>query len=296
MGRHVHLGHRRTRIVNPDRVFVDAVSYGSWPRWDALRGAVHAVFPSAAYVALEEGGMVVVHDVRHGHTPASVLIPSPERVTARLRRAQHVVVAGGALHAGPVTIDLRPAARWCLPPRHPVDLAELHRRWMTAPTTSMLLVDAAAHERIGDRAEALEHALRHEDDDGLARAARALVGFGPGLTPSGDDVLVGLVTVLHRSWAAGAAGGALVRRLQAAVPPLLGRTTPISAHHLALALDGHAGEHLVALVDELLDHGTPQPSTVARVRATGATSGADAIVGVLAGTRLVQAELLEAVA
>jgi hypothetical protein len=83
--------------------------------------------------------------------------------------------------------------------------------------------------------------------------------------------------------------------VQSALPPLLARTSPISAHYLRLALAGHVGEHLLTLVDACLGGSAP-PELVARVRATGATSGADALVGVDAALGLLARDPHEAVA
>lgn len=251
-------------------------------------GVVHAVFPSSVYVAFarRDGAsddLVVVHDVRHGHTPCSVLVERPARLTADVRVGAPARAEDGVLHLEGVVVDLRGAARQ-QPPRPAVidlDLGD-HGDLDTA-----VGVDDDAVARLGLRTAALERALGVRDPDATARAVHGLVGHGPGLTPSGDDALVGVATVLHRAGASGAPTGAMRRLLAAAVRPRLGRTTPISAHHLALALHGHSGEHLTTLVDEWLARGAPTALAVARVRAVGATSGLDALVGVRCGLRLV---------
>ncbi len=143
----------------------------------------------------------------------------------------------------------------------------------------------AASRRTGDLLPALEHALTARDAARVAGCVASLVGRGPGLTPSGDDALVGLLAVLHRLAATADPSTELVGR---AVTAHLHRTGDISAHYLRLAAAGHFGERLVALCDALATgaHTAVEPAAAAVV-ATGATSGADALLGVLTAVRLV---------
>jgi hypothetical protein len=134
----------------------------------------------------------------------------------------------------------------------------------------------------------LEHALARRDAECVASCVASLVGLGPGLTPSGDDALVGLLAVLQRLAPAGAPW--LAQLLGPVVACQLDRTADISAHYLRLAVAGHVGERLIALCDALAA-GTDDEAQAAAadVVASGATSGADALLGVLSGVRLVAA-------
>jgi len=127
-------------------------------------------------------------------------------------------------------------------------------------------------------------------DDALAaeKTARALVGLGPGLTPSGDDALCGFM--LARCIAEGGGGGgdaddavrSVARRTD-------GRTTVFSAVQLGLAADRRFGE---ALLEVAIALGGGWPGgvhpAVARCLDLGATSGADALLGLVAGVRSAQ--------
>jgi hypothetical protein len=117
--------------------------------------------------------------------------------------------------------------------------------------------------------------------EGAVRAPlAALVGLGAGSTPAGDDALIGMLAVLHRC-APPAAAEPLLAALASDLPPLLPRTTPVSAHFLRLALDGHLSERLVNLVDDLARDGQVRPQHLALQLATGASSGRDALAGVV---------------
>jgi hypothetical protein len=111
------------------------------------------------------------------------------------------------------------------------------------------------------------------DPDGCVRAGRPLLGLGPGLTPAGDDVLVGWLAGL---WASGGQG----RRLLAAVGRELAaaaaeRTGALSRAFLLAAVDGQAAEPVWAFVRQ------PDETRVRALLALGASSGADLLAGYL---------------
>jgi Protein of unknown function (DUF2877) len=250
-----------------------------------FRGTVHAVFPTAIYIAPSAGRLLVIHDRVHGHTPTSLLIDAARPVSWDVGPGDAVAGRLGFLRVGIMMLDARHARVWR--PRGP-------GRWFANVPEGPLATyvgDVArdAFQRLDPAcrrvAAALATGLLAHNSDDAAAACRALVGTGPGLTPSGDDALVGLLAVLH--WAGpDTAAGRLRQRLAACIRPLLDRTTIISAHYLRLALDGHVGEHLTNLLDDLGPDGAFRPELVTRVLATGATSGADALIGVVTGLRL----------
>ncbi|MGT4070859.1 UNVERIFIED_CONTAM: DUF2877 domain-containing protein [Aeromonas hydrophila] len=68
-----------------------------------------------------------------------------------------------------------------------------------------------------------------------------LLGYGHGLTPSGDDFLLGVLFALE--WRSFQGRDELI----AALLPLLARTTDVSAEMLRMGAVGHYGEHLLQL-------------------------------------------------
>ncbi len=120
-------------------------------------------------------------------------------------------------------------------------------------------------------------AFRHRELITLAESARQLSGLGPGLTPSGDDVLVGTLLALAVALPAD------VEPIRAALMrAVAGRSTRISGAYLEAAARGEASEawlHLLAI----LPNGDPVMVTeaVRAVMAVGETSGADTLAGFL---------------
>lgn len=133
---------------------------------------------------------------------------------------------------------------------------------------SHLLLTALARRRFAD-------ACRH---------AQSMLGLGPGLTPSGDDFLVGLFAVLNVAGSPchGWLGGGMQVLLNAGQA-----TNAISLAALTTAAGGRVRESIAALIDSLM-HGTPATlvEPLQRVLAMGATSGADIVAGTLAGLEL----------
>ena len=121
-------------------------------------------------------------------------------------------------------------------------------------------------------------ALEAGDPTAAADAATGLIGLGPGLTPSGDDVLVGVEAALH------ALGSPSAGFLALAVGDVEDRTTELAATLLRHAAAGEFAERLHTLLGALLasnDDGIG--AAVDRAVAWGATSGTDCLVGVLVG-------------
>lgn len=239
------------------------------------RAVVRAVSASSCVLDPGDAPLVVVHATAHGHTPTSVLVDDAAPRDWGVRPGDRVTWRPGRLHLGAAPVlHTTGAARWS-PPDPPAVLR--------AVPFDAAVLDAGALARIGGSCARLAAALVAHDAVATAREVRALVGNGPGSTPSGDDALAGLLTVLER------AGRERPRaRLAAAVSSNLERTTLLGAHYLRLACDGHAGEHLLAVVDAALGGVlVPADERIATVRDTGATSGADALVGVAAGLAVV---------
>ena len=111
--------------------------------------------------------------------------------------------------------------------------------------------------------------------DAVALGVAALLGRGPGLTPSGDDALAGALLVTHALAAAAPLAGAVRARL--------GATTAVSAALLDAAADGFAARDVVTLVDAALaGDDVVVAAALPAVLALGHTSGRDLVTGIAA--------------
>ena len=248
------------------------------------RGRIHSAFARAVNVEWLEpgGGLLTLHG------------PSPLAAPFAM-----------ALTAWP---DAHHMAAWELEPGLPVFSSEdrlvaggLEVEWRGVPVTDLRVTPGAEHaratrDRLVNALASFAHpagaaglaslagcaaraaaarAIRDRDSRSLARAARSLMGLGEGLTPAGDDWLVGTLAALHRlgqRWAF--ADGHLASVL---VGEATERTTTIGAAFLAHAL---AGEFSEPARDLVTAESLPRArAAAARLAAMGATSGADTLAG-----------------
>lgn len=265
---------------------------------DGFRGVVTAAFRSAVYVTPTQGDLLVVHHAHHGPTPTSLLVDPGTALPVApgapvVGRGGHLLIGDSVLGESVirgVVIDARAATTWSPPP---------------APGTGVRAVPEPSSEARPDATlndfalvDELVDALASSDAARLQGVLRRLVGRGVGLTPSGDDAIVGILAVLHRCAPPTVAAGSL-DALSASLPAVLDRTTAISAHFLRLALRGEFGERLVSVVDACCTPTGPDADAVDRLLSTGATSGADALAGVIAVAdlfRVGRADVFEEVA
>lgn len=132
------------------------------------------------------------------------------------------------------------------------------------------------------RLEAARDALTTNDVKALAVSAPRLLGWGPGLTPSGDDLLGGVFFALHhaprRGWAAPLCQ--LHRNLRAAARG--GATNAISAALLGDLMQG-SGYRVLHELLSTLQHGDDKAidAGAAALLQLGATSGGDLLCGLL---------------
>jgi hypothetical protein len=107
----------------------------------------------------------------------------------------------------------------------------------------------------------------------------ALLGLGSGLTPSGDDLVAGLLLTLRR-WGHILAPGLDAQSIgEALLPTAYRKTTTLAANLIECAMQGQANERLILALDGMMT-GQPDSQTCAHYLASwGNTSGLDALVG-----------------
>jgi hypothetical protein len=114
-------------------------------------------------------------------------------------------------------------------------------------------------------------------------AIQGLIGLGPGLTPSGDDFLVGALALLD-AIGEREAHAALARAIIDALP---GSTAPLSACFLRVAAAGHVGEALHRAVSSVTTGDVD--AVIAAVENIGHSSGWDMMAGIMTTLRIVVA-------
>jgi hypothetical protein len=250
----------------------------SWPASVAGRfareaakgeGEVRAVFRRSCYVRF---GMryVCVGDASLGRGPLNVLVDNfhapalGERVALSLEAAELWTPAPLPALATPNVRALREAARDRVP----------------GEGLGGLIVDE--HNVLSGHAQpALEAIDRFLVGHTLDDEAQSLIGLGPGLTPSGDDYLGGVLVAL-RQFDRKPQAQSLWRWLR----PRLGRTSDISAAHLEAAAAGEGHEALHRCIEALCLLAPDWKAALDALGAVGHCSGWDSLAGVAAVARL----------
>lgn len=135
--------------------------------------------------------------------------------------------------------------------------------------------------------EGLLAGIARQQIQSVRQAAGTLIGLGPGLTPSGDDLLIGLMAATVLLSEPLGLRAEFYQRLSAELLTIArGRTNKLSITWMEYARRGEVAEHLGSLFHALiLDDWQALEHAAMQVLHTGATSGADILTGVILGTR-----------
>jgi hypothetical protein len=238
---------------------------------------VLAAFPAGVYLEvrtdLEPSVIAVI-------TGAATRLPNSVLLAAELPRVtvgDEAAVGDGSIEFG--RLSLRACRWWDPAPR--LGKTDLVRLRQAVPRLLPGTPGLAGNEAV----EMLAAGCAEGRLLGAVTAAERLVGLGPGLTPSGDDVLAGLlVTLRHLGTAAGVGRAVwLADWLAATVTYDAGsRTTPISAALLHCAARGEASPEVTAVLRGIIGGQALDPAQ-RRLHRIGHTSGSDLAQGIAIG-------------
>jgi hypothetical protein len=279
-----------------------ALSTGDQAARGRFNGVVHSVFRQACNICLDDGRMLALLAPHLGNQPHGVRldVPAgfafPDHLAIRQRvgcRADVLRAAGG------LSVELGTAQPWRGElPTAGIDLTspKVARAWRAAwrtlrrnrrHTDGAFALLTRGVDREGFR---LARAARCLQADQAASAVDRLIGRGPGLTPSGDDLIVGFVAGLWSTTGGHPARCAFVDSIRAAVAAAAvaataAATGDISRTYLRHACHGRFAESLTTLVHHIArgaDGGSVERATTAALR-VGHTSGRDGAFGLLLG-------------
>lgn len=178
-------------------------------------------------------------------------------------------VGEGRITVGPLTV--RASGWWDPKPRlpspQPALLPEGMRELRSAVGDRLHSPVRDVPAELCSQLGVMRAALRRNDVTAALRAAQRMIGFGPGLTPAGDDLLCGLMaglTLLGHPQAARVGAGVL------SLAP--GRTTDLSLALLRHATLGQVDSELGSVIQALAGAG-PLRIALERLLAVGHTSG-----------------------
>jgi hypothetical protein len=263
---------------------------------------VHSAFASATNLQLVKGSrLLTLVAVEESDLPQGIRLNTPQGFSFEgLQPGECVTCRDGILRCeyAPLTVNLRLARRWkCDLPALAANMNDLSTlaAWQlveqvldehrTHAGTRLPAGQVAAARRIGESERDLVEATRGYDHAAAARAVATLIGLGPGLTPAGDDFLVGYLAGL---WCAAGERSEHIRflfSLGKVVVRLSRRTNDISRTYLVHATRGQISSRLAALAEaiclgEVSDRLLETTNSAIQV---GHDSGIEAAKGLLMG-------------
>jgi hypothetical protein len=265
-------------------------------------GRVEAVFSNACNVLLEDGRLVTLLGRRAGNVAHGIRLSGNPGFEGMLTPGTAAWLDGDRLSFGDgaIVVTLASARTWRSGLRP--GICRSGRKGKARLRVRELLLEQAARcesdflcaalgtqqrdtplaKLVAAILPQLAAASQAGDCDAASALLARLVGLGPGLTPAGDDFIVGWLAGLTLE-AGASAGFAFLRAMRARVAQLRDKTGSVSRQHLddacALAFSERLSELCVAIARD-----APAPMLASRLAvqlAVGATSGADAAAGLM---------------
>ena len=295
---------------------LNALSAGLEAPTMCFSGVIHSIFHEACNVSLESDVLLTLISSEKGNLSQGIRLGTPPKFTFlnQFRVGQPVTCRGGILRisGSELSVDLRTASLWHIDLKglrvdlHQRDTAQAwavawlelgkHRRGngisamieaipvprqnpVTSPEIKTLV------ERAVQTVPALIDATRNFQVDGAITAIRPLIGLGPGLTPSGDDFIVGYLAGLWSTAGSDSSRLRFMSSLGAWLSRVAAGTNTISCTYIKSAVNGNVSEPIATLAQRV-----GQAKNMESVREAtrtalqvGNTSGTDGVLGLLLG-------------
>jgi hypothetical protein len=156
----------------------------------------------------------------------------------------------------------------------------VHKNFEGINTRQLSLLTLYALPRI----RRLVTSIKNMDYDEIGEAATSLVGLGPGLTPSGDDVLAALMATMRLSAnCLGIKEDVIKTMNERILAQIDGRTNLLSQKQMEQAAEGKVSEPIYDFIEALLLPDDDLLDKYSRVLRIGGTSGEDLTLGILIG-------------
>lgn len=246
---------------------------------ESWQGRVHSVFEHSINISAERGQtLLVIHSFPDIVMPGSFYVKGLD--TGDVPAGMEVSGDEGSIRVGNLAIKIAGDCRRTethLPEMEGGEfLLEPYKRLLREARSSRQLPPETAglvYGRLDGELKNFFEALARRDDGGLEAAARRCVGLGFGLTPSGDDMLSGILSVLR------CYGREDFEHASRAVLAAAPGTNDISRSYLVWACRGYATDAVMRTLQGLTKGGADL--AVRRLLKLGHTSGADILEGII---------------
>ncbi len=286
-----------------------AVSIGQAVPRENFDAWVQSVFDSAVNLKLtQEDRLITVLLSDHYELPQGIRIATQAAVPlSSLKIDQHASARGGVLRfaSSALSIDLRGAPVWTCPlPALNIDMraSAVQQAWTTVwgllnkrqrlQATDLIAGDlfqrdagSALSRRMSDPVLGLIASTERMDMEASLQAAQKMIGLGPGVTPSGDDILIGFLAGLWSLAGENPMRLSFIQSFGSALSSITTQTNEISRTYLYHAARGQVASSLSNLAGAIAKGGEVSQPAQSAMR-VGHSSGMDSVTGLLIGLRV----------
>jgi hypothetical protein len=291
-------------------MYLPAISIGYAVPTEDFDASVHSVFQSALNLRLNgQDNLLTLLTSRDGDLPLGIRLKAPDDFSfEHFQAGEAAFCRDGILYfeKNSLTVQLSNSRRWkCdlaalnFDPADPAVSAAWSLVWdMLNKRQTLIKADIIAGDLLHSNESLRTGVLgkAHEGIHCLMTATRrfdladissvsSLIGLGSGLTPSGDDLLVGYLAGLWCTTKDRSARAKFITGLAKTIIDLSGKTNDISRTYLYHAAQGQVSSRLSDLAEAICRGKNPERlSDIAEAAMNlGHTSGLDTVTGLLIG-------------
>ncbi|MDO8752434.1 MAG: DUF2877 domain-containing protein [Anaerolineales bacterium] len=284
---------------------LQAASIGEAIPRDNFDALIRSVFDSAVNMRLEGADRLITLLISdHDELPQGIRITDKNPALQSLTVGLRATCRGGILRfdSSPITIDLRGAPIWrCRVTELNTDMQSpsVIEAWSTAwdllnkqqrlKKTELIAGDlfklntgSLLAQKLGKSVLQLVPATEQFDVQGCSRAAEKMIGLGPGVTPSGDDLLIGYLAGLWSTAGSHQQQSSFIRSFGISLMKMAKQTNEISRTYLYHAIHGQFSSNLSTLAEAITTGHQIEKAIQAAMR-VGHSSGMDSVTGLLIG-------------
>ena len=282
-----------------------AASIGEAVPREVFDALIQSVFDSAVNLRLaDEDRLITVLISNHYELPQGIRIAKKEVSLQSLAVAHQAASRGGILRfeSSPLAIDLRSAPVWkCRVRGLNVDMRSpvTQKAWSTAlgllireqklKNTDIRADDlfqtdtgSPVSQRMSRPVMGLISSTEQFDIKGSIHAAEKMIGLGPGVTPSGDDILIGFLAGLWSMAGQNQMQLSFIHSFGNEIIQIAKQTSEISRTYLYHAAHGQFSSSLSTLAEAIGTGNDLEQATQEAMR-VGHSSGMDSVTGLLVG-------------
>lgn len=284
---------------------LQALSIGEAVPCENFDAVIQSAFDSAVNLRLADEDRLITVVISEGYElPQGIRIWTDAHSLQTLTPGLRAAARGGILRfdSSPLSVDLRGAPVWkCRVPELKLDMGSLSAQqvWSTVwdllnreqrlrhadlVADDLFQADAGSplNQRISRPVTSLITSTEGFEVRGARRAAGQMIGLGPGVTPSGDDILIGFLAGLWSMAGQNKQHLGFIHSFGTELILLAKGTSEISRTYLYHATQGQFSSSLSHLAEAIATGDDVEELTQTALR-VGHSSGMDSVTGLLIG-------------